>query len=75
MQHHTRPPVRSLLAATAAVLAVCLSSCVQPPAPKTYNPAVASHLRQLSHDEPVTPIPAAYGGWGYCYSPYWGHCY
>lgn len=51
-----------------AIALVQLCSCIQPPPPRTYNPKMAKHLRNLSHDTPVTPIP--YGGCGYYY---WGY--
>lgn len=70
-----RHPIHPLLSAAGAILIASLASCVQPPAPKTYNPAMAKHLRNLTHDAPLTPIPAACGGWGYSYSPYWGYGY
>lgn len=72
----TRTPNRHriLRAILTAALVVSASSCIQPPPPRTYNPQVASHLRQLSHDTPVTPMPSAYGGWGYYgYRPYCGY--
>ena len=57
-----------------AALLVGASSCIQPPPPRTYHPKVASHLRQISHDTPVTPVPSSYGGWGYNgYHPYYGY--
>ena len=72
----TRTPNRHRILRTflTAVLLASASSCIQPPPPRTYNPQVASHLRQLSHDTPVTPMPSAYGGWGYYgYHPYCGY--
>ncbi|MCX6879264.1 MAG: hypothetical protein NTW21_36490, partial [Verrucomicrobia bacterium] len=66
------PALRSIRLATAAVLLLSLSSCIQPPPPRAYSPQAARHLRELSHDTPVTPMPAAYGGWGYYgYAPYY----
>jgi hypothetical protein len=51
-----------------ALAATQLCSCIQPPPPRTYNPAMARHLRSLSHDTPVTPLPGTGGAWIYeCY--------
>ena len=70
----TSPNLRLIPCLGMALAATQLCSCVQPPPPRTYNPKVSRHLRELSHDTPVTPIPSAYGGWGYYgYHPYWGY--
>lgn len=68
------PNRRILRTALTTFLLVSASSCIQPPPPRTYNPQVASHIRQISHDTPVTSMPSAYGGWGYygCRT-YWGY--
>lgn len=70
-----RHPARRIpRTALIAVLLTSASSCIQPPPPRTYSPQAARHLRQLSHDTPVTPMPSAYGGWGYYgYQPYYGY--
>lgn len=71
--HPMKPmtPLRHALGALAVLVTISLASCVQAPPPRTYNPKVARHLHQLSHDTPVTPIP--YGGWGYYGSYYYGY--
>lgn len=48
-----------------AVLSVTLSSCIQAPPPRTYNPQVSRHLRDLAHDSPVTPIYSSWNTWIY----------
>jgi hypothetical protein len=61
-------PVRLAACLCTALAATQLCSCVQPPPPRTYNPAMAKHLRSLSHDTPVTPLPGTGGAWIYeCY--------
>ena len=63
--HPTRLTTPFLWPALTALLLTSLSSCIQPPPPRTYNPQVSRHLRKLSHDTPVTPIPCTWDGWGY----------
>jgi len=70
------PALRLIRPAIAAILLLGLPSCIQPPPPRTYSPQTARHLRSLSHDAPVTPMPSAYCGWGYySYAPYYRTCY
>lgn len=61
--------VRALLAGAALLIGPLTTSCTQTIPPREYNPQVAKHLNRLSHDKPVTPVPASYDGWGY--SGYW----
>jgi hypothetical protein len=65
----TRPARLTTLAllATAAVLPACVSA---PPA-GPYNPQLARHLYEISHEAPVTPMPAEHGGWAHG-APYYG---
>jgi hypothetical protein len=53
------------LAGFIPVIAVLTASCAQTIPPRPYDPNVARHLRNLSHDRPVTPMPCSHGGWGY----------
>lgn len=64
---------RSAVLALTGLLMASLTSCVQPPPPRTYNPKVAMHLHRLSHDTPVTPIPPTCGGLGYYRHYYYGY--
>jgi hypothetical protein len=61
-------PIRLAASLCTALAATLLCSCIQPPPPRTYDPATARHLRSLSHDTPVTPLPGTGGAWIYeCY--------
>lgn len=65
---------RHIPALATALLVVSLTSCIQPPPPRTYSSQAARHLRQLSHDIPTTPVPGYYSYYGYYgYGPGWNY--
>lgn len=70
---HQSGPTRIAVPVVATLAAILHCSCIQPPPPRTYNPKVASHLRSLSHDKPVTPMPSAYGCGYYGYYSCYGY--